>query len=125
MTRKDIAKQYIAYLQDANTTKIIDLFSDKGIVDSPLYGLRKASDFYNVLANDTSNSELSIKGIFEDNDLHQIALYFTYTWTLKNNETVRFDVVDIIEFNTDDKISKLTIIYDTIVARLMLQKQKG
>ena len=75
---------------------MIGLFSGSGIVDSPLYGIKNASDFYKALANDTSNSVLHIKGIFEDDDLNQIALYFTYNWTLKHNEVVVFDVVDII-----------------------------
>lgn len=124
MDKKEIAKRYIAYLENGEVEKVISLFSDKGMVQSPLYGVKKASDFYNELANDTSNSELSVKGIFQEEDSSQLALYFTYNWALKNNEKVTFDVVDIIEFDAQNKIDKLIIIYDTVIARQLLSKVK-
>ncbi|WP_299104003.1 nuclear transport factor 2 family protein [uncultured Tenacibaculum sp.] len=124
MDKKEIAKRYIAYLENGEVEKVISLFSDKGMVQSPLYGIKKASDFYNELANDTSNSELSVKGIFQEEDSNQLALYFTYNWTLKNNEKVTFDVVDIIEFDAQNKIDKLIIIYDTVVARQLVKELK-
>ena len=125
MTKKEIAKQYISYLENAEVTKVIGLFSDTGMVDSPLYGIKKAHDFYSELNDDTSNSELFIKGIFEEEGSDKIALYFTYKWTLKDNEKVEFDVVDIIEFDTQNKITKLKIIYDTVIARELLKKLKA
>lgn len=124
MDKKEIAKRYIAYLENGEVEKVISLFSDKGMVQSPLYGIKKASDFYNELANDTSNSELSVKGIFQEEDSNQLALYFTYNWTLKNNEKVTFDVVDIIEFDAQNKIDKLIIIYDTVIARQLVKELK-
>ncbi|MCV6628737.1 MAG: hypothetical protein OIF50_02645 [Flavobacteriaceae bacterium] len=42
-----------------------------------------------------------------------ILLYFNYKWVLQSGKTVAFDVVDIIELDTNYKIKKLTIIYDT------------
>ncbi|WP_237270756.1 hypothetical protein [Tenacibaculum discolor] len=51
-----------------------------------------------------------------------MALYFTYKWTLKNNEKVEFDVVDIIELNSENKITKLKIIYDTVISRKLVNK---
>ncbi len=125
MTKKDIAKQYILYLKNGNTNKIIALFNDNGVVDSPLYGIKKAHEFYLELNNDTSSSELFIKGIFEAKDSNQLALYFTYIWTLKDNKKVEFDVVDIIEFDTENKIKLLTIIYDTVIARKLLNELKA
>lgn len=122
MDRKEIANKYIEFLENGEVEKVISLFSDKGMVQSPLYGIKKASDFYNELANDTSNSELSVKGVFQEENSNQLALYFTYKWTLKNNEKVIFDVVDIIEFDTQNKIDKLTIIYDTVIARQLINQ---
>ena len=69
------------------------------------------------LNNDTNNSELSVLGIFEEKDSNQLALYFSFKWTLKNNEVVVFDVVDIIKFDEQHKITQLKIIYDTVLAR--------
>lgn len=120
MSIKDIANTYLEYLEQGEVEKVIDLFDKNGIVDSPIYGIKKASDFYRELNNDTSNSELTLKGIFEQKDSNDLALYFTYKWTLKNNEKVTFDVVDIIEFNSNHKIQKLKIIYDTVISRKLV-----
>jgi len=124
MTKKEIAKEYITHLENGNTEGVLALFNQKGMVDSPLYGIKKASEFYLELNNDTTNSELSILGIFEENDSKNIALYFNFKWTLKNNQIVAFDVVDIIEFDNQNKICKLKIIYDTVIARKLIDKLK-
>lgn len=120
MSTKDIANTYLEYLEQGEVEKVIDLFDENGIVDSPIYGIKTASEFYRELNNDTSNSELTLKGIFEQKDSYNLALYFTYNWTLKNNEKVVFDVVDIIEFNSNHKIQKLKIIYDTVISRKLV-----
>ena len=120
MNKNEIAKKYLEHLENGNIEKVIDLFSNNGIVESPIYGIKKADEFYRELNNDTSNSKLFLKGIFEQNDSNNLALYFAYKWTLKNNEKVEFDVVDIIELNSENKITKLKIIYDTVISRKLV-----
>ena len=122
MTKKEIAKEYITHLENGNIEQVITLFNQNGTVDSPLYGIKKAAEFYHKLNNDTSNSKLHLKGIFEENDSNNLALYFTFNWTLKNKEKVVFDVVDILEFDNQNKISKLKIIYDTVIARKLVEQ---
>jgi len=122
--KKEIALKYLDYLNKGDIQKIIKLFNENGVVDSPIYGIMKADEFYHKLNNDTSNSELHLKGIFEDNDSNKLALYFGYTWTLKNKEEVKFDVVDIIEFDSLNMIDKLKIIYDTVIARALVNQLK-
>lgn len=120
MNKKEIAKAYITHLENGNIKKVVSLFNQEGIVDSPLYGIKKADEFYFKLNSDTLNSELHLKGVFEKDDLN-IAIYFTYKWTFKNNKEVEFDVVDIIEFDNHNKISKLKIIYDTVITRKLIE----
>ena len=120
MDKKEIANRYLKYLENGNIEQVIDLFDENGIVESPIYGIKKADEFYRELSNDTSNSELILKGVFDQNDSNSLALYFTYKWTLKDNQKVEFDVVDIIEFDIDNKIKKLVIIYDTVIARKLV-----
>lgn len=117
MTKVEVAKEYIKFLSEGEVQKVVDLFSADGQVESPLYGNRSAKDFYLALANDTSNSELRIKGIYSEEDKNEIALYFNYKWTKKDGSIVEFDVVDILEFNSENKITKLKIIYDTYGVR--------
>ena len=122
MNKKEVAKRYLEYLESGNIEEVINLFNTNGIVESPIYGIKKADEFYRQLNNDTSNSKLHLKGIFEQIDSDNIALYFTYAWTLKNNQKVDFDVVDIIEFDAQNKIDKLKIIYDTVISRRLVDK---
>ena len=117
MSTKEIALKYIHFLENFETEKIIALFAVAGKVNSPLYGIRNAKEFYTLLDEDTLNSGLIVNSIFENKESNSIALYFTFHWTLKNNKKVVFDVVDIIEFNEKNEIVLLTIIYDTVIAR--------
>ncbi len=122
MSKKEIAKKYIEYLEQGKTECINELFSESGKVTSPIYGTMIARDFYKELNNDTFNSKLELKGIFEEENSNTIALYFNYNWTLKNNEIVNFDVVDIIEFSSKNEIIHLQIIYDTVKSRGLVSK---
>ncbi|MCP4977219.1 MAG: nuclear transport factor 2 family protein [Maribacter sp.] len=122
MDKNKIANEYLRYLEKGDIEKVIELFDKNGIVESPIYGVKKADEFYHELNYDTTNSELYLKGIFEQNESNNLALYFTYIWTLKNNQKVEFDVVDIIEFNSKNKIKKLIIIYDTVLSRELVDK---
>ncbi len=122
--KKEIAKKYIEHLENGDEEKVVELFNENGLVDSPLYGIQNADAFYKKLNNDTANSELHLLNIFEDENTNSIALYFTYKWTMKNNSQVAFDVVDIIDFDQNLKIKKLKIIYDTVTARRLLKELK-
>ena len=122
MSKREIAKTYIEFLSKGDAASIIRLFADSGTVYSPIYGLKSAAKFYQNLFKDTNQSELAIKGIFEEADKNQLALYFEYKWTLKSGKLVIFDVVDILEFDEDFKIQKLTIIYDTVRSRKLVEE---
>jgi len=122
MTKKETATRYLEFLENGEIEKIIALFSPNGMVESPVYGSMKATLFYPKLNNDTKSSKLKLQGIFEDNETSNLALYFNYTWVLKNAKRVAFDVVDILEFDSQHKISKLTIIYDTVQSRVLVKQ---
>lgn len=124
MTTTEVLNAYLQHLENGKTEAIISLFSKDGMVDSPIYGIQKADQFYKELGNDTSNSKLQLKGIFEQNGSKNFALYFNYLWTLNNGKHVEFDVVDIIELNSEHKITKLKIIYDTVVSRTLIHELK-
>ncbi len=125
MTKKEVAQKYIKFLAHGNTQKIIDLFEDKAIVHSPVYGAKQADKFYAELSGDTTNSALNLIGIFEEDNSNRLALYFKYKWTLKSEKTVEFEVVDIMEFNNKNKIKELKIIYDTVISRVLVKEIKN
>jgi len=121
---KKIVTKYIEFLEKGDLNGITKLFIENGMVESPLYGKMKASEFYKELMSDTKKSELEIKGIYEEPESNSIAIFFNYKWTMKNNEIADFDVVDIIDFNNSAKIKNLKIIYDTVKSRKILEKLK-
>lgn len=125
MSIKEIALQYIEFLENGEIDNIIKLFSEIGKVKSPIYGTKLASDFFRELSNDTQNSKLKLKGVFEEENSNRIAISFNYKWTLKNNSRIEFDVVDIIEFNENNLIIHLEIIYDTVKSRVLVNSLKN
>ena len=80
-TKKETANKYIDFLEKGDMEKLLKLFSENAIVDSPVYGILNAKEFYTRLSNDTLLSELNLKGIFEENDsknLHYILIINGY-----------------------------------------------
>lgn len=125
MNNKTIARKYIEFLEKGDLNGINGLFHKDGMVESPLYGKMRASEFYKELMSDTTKSELELKGIYEAPESNSIALFFNYKWTMKNNEIADFDVVDIIDFNNTSEIRNLKIIYDTVQSRRIMNKLKS
>ncbi|MBQ4819142.1 nuclear transport factor 2 family protein [Aquimarina sp. MMG016] len=122
MTKQEVAHDYLSFLEKDEIAKVIGLFTEDGIVVSPLYGTQSAKTFYKQLSEDTDSSKLKFDGLFFEKDSNRISLLFDYHWELKDGENVDFKVVDIIELNSKNKIEKLTIIYDTVEARVLLGK---
>lgn len=123
--KNTIAKEYIEFLQAGDLVALNALFSTDGLVISPIYGTMEAAAFYETLAKDTTESKLTIKGIFEEPSSGNIALYFQYDWTLGHGREVTFDVVDILTFDTENKITGLKIIYDTVQARAWVEELRA
>jgi hypothetical protein len=118
---KTVIEHYLRSLHEGDTTALIQLFNDDAIVYSPFLGRVEASIFFTQLAKATSQSIISKSDVFmsADNARRAIA-YFRYDWRLTDGTTTGFDCVDVFEFSEDedsDKISSLTIIYDTYPIR--------
>ena len=122
MDSQAFAKTYLNLLADGNATDLANLFSTKGIVVSPVYGLVPASEFYHILFADTKTSILALDGIFHEEVSNRLIVLFDYDWTLKNGKNVGFKVADVFEFDSQGKVEKLTIIYDTVVSRALVQE---
>lgn len=116
--KEEIIKQYLKALEAACYETIIDLFSNEAIVKSPLYGIMPASVFYKDLLGDTSSSKITLKNIFLSvTDENTSAAHFEYVWTLRDGKQVKFEVVDLFDFDQHNKIKQLKIIYDTYPIR--------
>ena len=110
-----LMRAYVDALSRGDTGAILDLFAPSGTVESPLYGIRPALDFYRELAKDTQRSTLNLLAVYVDpHDPRKAAVHFRYRWDMKCGEIVTFSCVDLFEFTGPPlKVSKLTIVYDT------------
>jgi hypothetical protein len=118
ITKEHVLQQYLDNLSAANYDAVISLFTDNALVISPLYGQVPAFQFYKDLFKDTQSSQLKLINMFIGTyKPDTAALQFEYLWTMANGEVVTFEVVDIIDFDSNNKIVKLSIIYDTYYVR--------
>ena len=52
-------------------------------------------------------------------------MWFRYDWLMAAGARTSFDVVDVLELAPDGRIATLRIIYDTVLARPLLDQQTG
>ena len=125
--REDIIKLYLEGLEKADVAELLKLFTDGAAVSSPLYGEVAAVDFFKQLFEDTAESKISLQGVFTQvSDPNIYAAHFNYDWKLKSGEHVSFKCMDIFTFaDRSDKISHLTIIYDSSRTRDAFIRQHG
>lgn len=120
-----LVRAYIGALSRGDTDAILELFAPSGAVESPLYGIKRAVDFYRDLEKDTKRSTLQLQAVYVDpHDPRKAAIHFRYRWEMKNGEIVTFSCVDLFEFTGPPlKVSKLSIVYDTHPIRAAFTRQ--
>ncbi|MFI0452190.1 nuclear transport factor 2 family protein [Actinomadura sp. 6N118] len=111
---EDRVAAYLEQLVAGDLDGVLSLFNGDAVIESPLYGQMTAADFYTGLFEDTERSEITPIDTFTSNtDPRRVAVRFRYDWTLANGSPTTFDCVDVIDFDDDWKIARLTIVYDT------------
>jgi len=112
-----IAEQYLLGLNQGDSSLILNLFSDQAVVVSPIYGRRKAREFFTTLFDDTKSSETRLVELICDPSKQVMVLVFAYNWVLKDGREIDFEVADVMHLNEKRLIEKLTIYYDTFPLR--------
>ncbi|HEY6977857.1 MAG TPA: nuclear transport factor 2 family protein [Chitinophagaceae bacterium] len=120
---KDILETYLKNLEAGDAEAIVKLFSEDGIIHSPLYGDMLAKNFYKDLFADTIRSTITLVNVFQSaTNANTAAVHFKYEWTLRNGTKTNFEAVDIFSFDKLGKIKAMTIIYDTAQTRSAFEK---
>jgi len=107
---------YLRALGTRDADLAISLFAPDGVVDSPLYGLLPAREFYPALFEDTAASVVTLRKPMVSDDFSTIAFWFDFDWVLADGSPAPFTVVDIAELR-DGLITALRIVYDTYPLR--------
>lgn len=114
---------YLEGLNAGDVELLLRLFTPDGTVDSPLYGVMPARDFYPALFEDTAQSVVSLRKKLVSEDFSTIAFWFDFDWTLADRSPAPFTVVDVAELR-DGLISALHIVYDTYPLRDAWARQR-
>ena len=125
MSISEIIQSYFHALERGDEYATLQLFAENAIVVSPLYGRMKATDFFEQLFEDTAQSLITLIQIFKGAKTRSVAAHIRYRWTMEDEEPISFEAVDIFEFDSQRKIFKLTIIYDTAFVREAFERLKS
>ena len=124
----DIVDAYLRALSTADSALAVSLFTDDGIVHSPLYGPLPARDFYPALFADTSQANLTLRSVMSGHDQTgrtTVSFWFHFDWRLPSGAAAPFGVVDVATLAADGKIEDLHIIYDTVDVRPAFEAELG
>ncbi|MGK5680087.1 nuclear transport factor 2 family protein [Actinoplanes sp. URMC 104] len=124
----DLAEKYLQALRTGNVALAVSLFSDDGVVHSPLYGPQPAEDFYPALFADTSQANLVLKSVMSGTDstgARTVSFWFHFDWRLPSGRAAPFDVVDVACLDADGQIRSLHIVYDTVDVRPAYEAEVG
>ena len=124
----DLVGAYLRALSTADSGLAVCLFTDDGIVHSPLYGARPAREFYPALFADTSQANLTLKAVMRGQDQAgqmTVSFWFHFDWRLPSGTAAPFDVVDVATLAPDGKVKELHIIYDTVDVRPAFETEVG
>ena len=123
-----LVADYLHALRTADAGLAVSLFTEDGIVHSPLYGPRPAGEFYPALFADTSQANLILKCVMSGADQAGqtiVSFWFHFDWRLPTGAAAPFDVVDVATLAADGKIKDLHIIYDTVDVRPAFEVEVG
>jgi hypothetical protein len=128
VTPDQLARTYLDALGHADLGAMLGLFTEDGQVHSPLYGPKPAASFFPELFGATTESNLTLQGVAQGatrTGAPLVTLWFRYDWLMASGARTTFNVVDVLELAPDGRIATLRIIYDTVLARPLLEQQTG
>lgn len=118
-----LVTRYLTALEHSDLPGVLALFSDEGIVNSPLYGSLPAHEFYPKLFADTSRSKLTLRRVLQDAP-SATAFWFDFDWTLADGSLAPFTVIDLAELDQNGQIEVLHIVYDTHPIRAAFERAR-
>jgi ketosteroid isomerase-like protein len=110
--------RYLACLEAGDVPGLVALFSADARVYSPFLGWMAPEPFFTKVRDASGQSRIETLDVLASTQGQpRVAGYFTYHWQLKDGSQVRFDCVDMFDFDDDGHISRMVIVYDTAPIR--------
>ncbi len=111
-------RAYLKALESGDVAAICALFTPDAQVSSPFLGWMQAAAFFAKVSAASGESAITPIDICVSTTGAQRATgYFIYDWGLKDGSAVRFECVDVFEFDANGLIERMIIVYDTYPIR--------
>lgn len=126
MTRySDIIQSYCRALKTNDYQAMINLFAKDATVISYVSGEKPALEFFQNFFKTSRRTKVELKNMFIGvGGKSTVAVYIYLENILNEKFAFNFEVIDIFEFNADNKITTLRIIRDTYPLRKLLADDK-
>lgn len=107
-------RSYLKALERGDVAGICALFAPDAQIFSPFLGWMQAAPFFAKVSEASGDSTITpIDICVSTTGAPRATGYFIYDWVLKDGSAVRFECVDVFEFDGNGMIQRMTIVYDT------------
>lgn len=107
-------RTYLEALERGDVAAICALFTPEAQICSPFLGWMKPAPFFEKVVAASGESKITLIDIcVSATGARRATGYFIYDWGLKDGSAVRFECVDVFEFDEDGLIERMIIVYDT------------
>jgi ketosteroid isomerase-like protein len=111
-------RAYLQELERGDVAAICALFTQDAQIFSPFLGWMKPAPFFAKVDAASGKSTITpIDICVSATGARRATGYFVYDWGLKDGSAVRFECVDVFEFDENGVIEKMIIVYDTYPIR--------
>jgi ketosteroid isomerase-like protein len=105
---------YLEELQRGDVAAICALFREDAQIYSPFLGWMRPAPFFAKVIEASGESKITpIDICVSSTGAPRATGYFVYDWGLKDGSAVRFECVDVFEFDASGLIERMLIVYDT------------
>jgi len=107
-------RTYLRELERGDVAAICALFAADAQIYSPFLDWMHPAPFFAKVNAASGESRITpIDICVSTSGARRATGYFVYDWGLKDGSTVKFDCVDVFEFDENGRIERMIIVYDT------------
>ncbi|WMY11732.1 nuclear transport factor 2 family protein [Paraburkholderia phenoliruptrix] len=107
-------RNYLEELERGDVAAICALFTPNAQIFSPFLGWMRPAPFFAKVEAASGESRITpIDICVSTTGARRATGYFVYDWGLKDGSAVRFECVDVFEFDDNGLIERMIIVYDT------------
>ncbi|NPT61501.1 nuclear transport factor 2 family protein [Paraburkholderia elongata] len=111
-------RTYLKELERGDVAAICALFAPDAQIFSPFLGWMQAAPFFAKVSEASGESKITpIDICVSTTGARRATGYFIYDWVLKDGSAVRFECVDVFEFDANGLVERMKIVYDTYPIR--------